>query len=635
MKNLCVFPFFFLLLISVWGHGGNLDSLKKELPGKNKEEKLVLLLKIADQLVDSAIFYDQAKELLAEAWQLAQNKGNEKSRVKILNYQGLTEFSSSNYEKAADYFYESLKLANTIADSSMIARVTHNLGMVYDELEEYDDAIDYYLQSAKYEELIQDTLGMARSYINLSISYQNKKMLQQAQEYCDKAHSLVLLKKDTVLLVTVLNNQGTLAYDRKEYDKSLGYYQETLRWLLLLNDKEGVAFAYNNIGLAYLDKKEYKLAGEYFFKALKLAQELKLYDFSGDIYSNLKFYYEALGDYKNALSYYDQYNTVYDSLIGEKKNKQIRQLQAKYGMEKKQTQILLLEQEANRQQMAIRSARIIQILLSIVALIVVGFLFYMIRMWRKEKKLRQELHEKSEMLKTLNASKDKFFSIIAHDLRNPFHALFNYTSLLRRGIDDFSREEVNDILNDLYLATEQGYNLLQNLLFWTRSQSDRLYIYRTDFDMAKLVQEVLELARPNAVKKEQQLMFTYSEDCVVNADRDMVSTIVRNLVFNAIKFSQHGKIIRVDFTCENDQTVLRVIDQGVGMDAEQLRKLFVIDEHISNVGTDGELGSGLGLILCQEFASKNNARIEVESEQGKGSVFSFILPCKPFTCKSE
>ncbi len=635
MKNLCVFPFFFLLLISVWGHGGNLDSLKKELPGKNKEEKLVLLLKIADQLVDSAIFYDQAKELLAEAWQLAQNKGNEKSRVKILNYQGLTEFSSSNYEKAADYFYESLKLANTIADSSMIARVTHNLGMVYDELEEYDDAIDYYLQSAKYEELIQDTLGMARSYINLSISYQNKKMLQQAQEYCDKAHSLVLLKKDTVLLVTVLNNQGTLAYDRKEYDKSLGYYQETLRWLLLLNDKEGVAFAYNNIGLAYLDKKEYKLAGEYFFKALKLAQELKLYDFSGDIYSNLKFYYEALGDYKNALSYYDQYNTVYDSLIGEKKNKQIRQLQAKYGMEKKQTQILLLEQEANRQQMAIRSARIIQILLGIVALTVVGFLFYMIRMWRKEKKLRQELHEKSEMLKTLNASKDKFFSIIAHDLRNPFHALFNYTSLLRRGIDDFSREEVNDILNDLYLATEQGYNLLQNLLFWTRSQSDRLYIYRTDFDMAKLVQEVLELARPNAVKKEQQLTFTYSADCVVNADRDMVSTIVRNLVFNAIKFSQHGKIIRVDFTCENDQTVLRVIDQGVGMDAEQLRKLFVIDEHISNVGTDGELGSGLGLILCQEFASKNNARIEVESELGKGSVFSFILPCKPFTCKSE
>lgn len=603
------------------------DISKKDVFPLETQEKLELLMREADQLVDSAIFYDRAKEKLDQALQLSVAQNDLVSQVKIYNYRGLSELSVGNYEMATDNFYTSLKLANSIGDSALIAKVNHNLGMVFDELEEYDQAIAHYHISSEFDEQRKDTLGMIRSYINLSISHQNKAMLNEAQQYCDKAYALVMLKPDTVLLVATLNNMGTLAYDRKEYDASLKYYGQSLDWYKLLNDKEGIAFSYNNIGLSYLDKKEYKLAGEYFFKALSLAREVKLYEFTGDIYSNLKFYYEELGDYKNALYYYDQYNTVYDSLLGEKKNKQIRQLQAKYDLEKKQNQILVLEQENIRQQSAISNARLVQLLLATFALAAIAAILFILRMWKKEKKLRRELHENGEMLKKLNASKDKFFSIIAHDLRNPFHALFSYTSMLKKGLDDFTKEEVNDILKDLHVATDQGYNLLQNLLFWTRSQSDRLYVFRTNFDLAKVVEEVIRLATPNANKKKQNLVFQQRANCMVHADKDMISTIVRNLVFNAIKFSGHGAVVELELHCENGNSCLKVIDHGVGISRGQLEKLFVIEEHVSTIGTDGEMGSGLGLILCQEFAEKNGGHISVDSVVGQGSVFTFRLPC--------
>ena len=262
-------------------------------------------------------------------------------------------------------------------------------------------------------------------------------------------------KKDSVLLVTVINNLGTIAYDKKDYSRSLEYYQKALQLYIDLKDKDGIATSYNNIGLAYLDTKEYSKAKVYFFKALKLANELDLYDFSGDIFSNLKFYYEETGDYKNALYYYEKSNEVYDSLIGEKKNKQIRNLQVKYEAEKKQNQISQLERKTENQQAVIKNVKVVQIYLMTITFIVVILLFMMMRMFRNEKKLNEELQEKTEKLKKLNISKDKFFSIIAHDLRNPFHALFSYTNLLRNGLDEFSKDEVTQILSDLHDSTNK------------------------------------------------------------------------------------------------------------------------------------------------------------------------------------
>lgn len=611
------------------------DSIKSLLAKGNKTEKTNMLIKIAEQLVDSAIYHDEAKKYLLEAYTYSEESEDTIQQIKILLFFGTNEYSVGNYELSTDYYYRALKLAEKISDKGLIAKVNHNLGMVYDEMEEYDEAIDFYRRSLSYDELQGDTLGIIRSYINLSIGFQNKANLDEAQKYCDKAYDLVIQKNDSALLAAIVNNMGTIAYDKKEYAKSLEYYQKGLLLYTALNEKDGVAMSYNNLGLVYLDTKDYPKAKIYFLKALKLAQELDLYDFSGDVFCNLKFYYEETGDYKNALYYYDKYTEVYDSLIGEKKNKQIRQLQAKYDAEKRQNQILQLEKTAESQKVVIKNVKAVQVYLIVITVLALLLLFWMIYMFRNEKKLTKELQEKTHTLKKLNASKDKFFSIIAHDLRNPFHALFSYTSLLKNGLDEFSKEEVTQILSDLHDATDQGFNLLQNLLFWTRSQSNRIHIFRSKFEMETIVEEVINLARPNALKKGQQLLVSIMGDCTVHADKDMVSTILRNLIFNAIKFSGHDKKIRVEVSCESPMVLVKVIDEGVGMSEKVMKKLFVIDDHLSTIGTDGELGSGLGLILCKEFAEKNDGQIEVKSQLGKGSEFSLRLPCLTTPSKNE
>ena len=619
--------FLFLLFNYCYSIDAVPDSIIKKLEQTGDKEKIAVLLNVADMLVDSAIYHDQAKLYLDEAYKISTDFNDTVSQIKTLNYLGLNEFTVGNYELASDFYFKSLQLAEQVSDSALIAKVNHNLGMIYDELEEYDEAIDFYRQSLKYDEVHKDTLGILRSFINLSISYQNKKDLTEAQKYCDKAYDLAIQKKDSVLLVAIVNNLGTIAYDKKEYEKGLTYYTEALKLYSDLNDKDGIATTYNNLGLVYLDTKDYPKSKEYFFKALKLAEELNLYDFSGDIYGNLKFYFEETGDYKKALFYYDKFNEVYDSLIGERKNKQIRQLQAKYDLEKKQNQILLLQQETSNQQIIIKNTKAVQVYLILITLVALILVLLMIHLFRNEKKLITELQIKTDKLKDLNISKDKFFSIIAHDLRNPFHALFSYTKLLKNGLDEFSREEISQILSDLHDATDQGYNLLQNLLFWTRSQSNRIHIFRSNFEMKEAIGEVLNLVRPNAAKKDQRIVFDIQNDCMVNADKDMISTILRNLMFNAVKFSDTGKTIRVELSCVFSEVFVKIIDEGVGMDEEQKRKLFVIDEHHSTTGTSGEIGSGLGLILCNEFAAKNEGRINVESESGKGSAFTLILPC--------
>ncbi len=310
-------------------------------------------------------------------------------------------------------------------------------------------------------------------------------------------------------------------------------------------------------------------------------------------------------------------------------------LEADYEEDKKQNQILQLGKKAGKQQVVFKNVKAVQVYLVLIVCTMIIPLFFLVRMLRNEKKLNEELLEKTEKLKELNFSKDKFFSIIAHDLRNPFHTLFSYTNLLRNGLDEFSKEDVTQILSDLYDATEQGYNLLQNLLFWTRSQTDRIRIFCITFEMVPLIESIIDLARPNAGKKGQKLISSFENDCHVHADKDMISTILRNFIFNAIKFSEKGKTIRIELSKISTEIVVKVIDEGVGMDEEKLRRLFILDEHISTIGTAGELGSGLGLILCREFAVKNDGRIEVESKPGKGSVFSLILPCVEATSTNE
>ena len=238
----------------------------------------------------------------------------------------------------------------------------------------------------------------------------------------------------------------------------------------------------------------------------------------------------------------------------------------------------------------------------------------------------EQLNKLNIELKETIATKDKFFSIIAHDLKDPFHTLVGFSNLILSTFDERKPEDIKRLVKFIHQSSVHGFDLLNNLLDWSRSQTGTIKYNPTSIRLSSLMDDLLLLLNKTAEKKELQLISAIPEDCTVFADEKMMQTVIRNLVSNALKFTTPGGIVRIESRVLEDETEIIVSDTGLGIPEEHLSKLFNISENHSTMGTDNERGTGLGLLLCKEFVEKNGGSIKVKSEPGKGSEFSFLIP---------
>jgi signal transduction histidine kinase len=248
------------------------------------------------------------------------------------------------------------------------------------------------------------------------------------------------------------------------------------------------------------------------------------------------------------------------------------------------------------------------------------------------KKLNEQISDQKEELELLNdelqeanAAKDRFFSIIAHDLKNPFNVLLTGTEFTLQELPNLSREKIERRINDVLDSARTIYNLLNDLLEWARSQAGRITIEAENLNIKTIVNETFELLGSNAREKNIALL-NEAEDSAVFADKNMLTTIIRNLVSNAIKFTPREGNITVSSGVKNSDVEVIISDTGQGISEENQKKLFKIDENFTTRGTNNEKGAGLGLILVAEFVKKNGGSIKVESKPGKGSDFIFTVP---------
>jgi signal transduction histidine kinase len=232
-------------------------------------------------------------------------------------------------------------------------------------------------------------------------------------------------------------------------------------------------------------------------------------------------------------------------------------------------------------------------------------------------------------LEEVNLTKDRFFSIIAHDLRSPFTSILGFSRLLNDEYDDFSDVDRKMMIKQILTSTESTFQLLDNLLTWAKTQSGKTSYNPEIFNIEPLITDILNQSLAQARIKGISIKAEMIENVTVYADINMIRTVLRNLLSNAIKFSFDGTIVTVKAKVVKDKLRVSVIDQGVGMDNITLRALFRLDEKVcSTKGTANEKGTGLGLILCKEFVEKNGGRITAESEQGVGSKFNFTIPLR-------
>jgi signal transduction histidine kinase len=244
---------------------------------------------------------------------------------------------------------------------------------------------------------------------------------------------------------------------------------------------------------------------------------------------------------------------------------------------------------------------------------------------------KEEIETQKNILEELNASKDKLFRIVAHDLKNPMTALLSITNSLNFSYHQLEERDKEESVKQANKAAEDLHRLLENLLQWTTSQTGKLKIEAINFDLSRLANENISLAETSAKRKKISVTSTVPEGCVVYADRNMISTVLRNLLSNSIKFTPSGGKISLSVSEVKDGQIiifykLTVADSGIGIPKEKIDQLFQVDGAWTTKGTANESGTGLGLMICRDFVKRNCGEIELESSEEEGSRFSFTLP---------
>ena len=242
------------------------------------------------------------------------------------------------------------------------------------------------------------------------------------------------------------------------------------------------------------------------------------------------------------------------------------------------------------------------------------------------KKAELALKDSEEKLRQLNLDKDLFISILAHDLKSPFNALLGLSEILTEDLRKLDIDEIENIAKDINKSAQNSFNLLDDLLMWARTQQSNIPFQPQNLSFADICKNILENFNPNADAKNIALDYSKVDHLTVFADIDMLKTVLRNLVSNAIKFTNTGGTIKINAEENSESVTISVSDNGVGIAPDDLTKLFDISQVLSTKGTAKETGTGLGLLLCKEFVEKHGGKIWVKSEEGKGSKFKFTLP---------
>lgn len=241
-------------------------------------------------------------------------------------------------------------------------------------------------------------------------------------------------------------------------------------------------------------------------------------------------------------------------------------------------------------------------------------------------KQKEAIEVQRKELESLNITKDKFFAIIAHDLKNPFSTVLGLSELLAKEFETFEPDKLKVFIEQIYKYSNNTFNLLENLLQWSMLQTGRMPLKPKLVNINELIIENIELLKGNAQQKGIELESNTFDDTLVFVDISMITTVIRNLLSNAIKFTAQAGTIKIDMTKEENKLKISIQDNGVGISMQDMQRLFKIDSNPTSIGTSMEKGTGLGLILCKDFVERNGGNIWAESQLGKGSTFYFTIP---------
>lgn len=491
---------------------------------------------------------------------------------------------------------EILKLAKETNNIYYQAWANNNIGTVYETLENYNKALTHYQRSLEIRKSGNITNGLSSNYHNL----------------------------------------GSIHYRLGDYKQAIYFLNTSLTIAKENNSKVNFIYDYEFLSRVYIKTKKYTKAASFLSKAIAMANELNLIKKKVDLSKLQTEYYFETGDLDLAQKAFTEYDSLRNHVNETEKSEKIIQMQTLYETEKKEKENELLKAQNElsslnlKKEIDQKDQIIIGLGVSLALLILIVILLRNMMIANKANKdTNIKLEESNKQLKLINSTKDKFFSIIAHDLRSPLGAILSFSNLIDNECQS-SKEvktvsEYNSYLNQ---AARNLNSLLENLLQWAKSQLGNIKFQPIPLNIANLIQNNIEIQKFKAKEKSITIISHVDDTTSAYADINMINTVVRNLLSNAIKFSYPKSDINLRANINGKMLQLSVQDKGIGISESKQKKLFNIDSNQSTLGTNNETGTGLGLILCKEFVETNGGTIWITSEEGEGATFTFTIPLK-------
>ncbi len=530
--------------------------------------------------------YKSSLENANKALEIFEAVNDSKGIADSLNNKGRVFIEIGKYDEALRDQLGSLKILEKLGDKKGISKLYNNIGLIYWYCENFQMALEYHRKSLEIKQALDDKKGIARTFNNLGNVYKYLGEHEKAIDCYVKALNLNEELDNKKGISFCLNNLGTVYKDLDNNELALKYYNRSLTIKYSLDDKPGIANTYLNLGILNSDIKDFKSALEYYDKGLKLAEEENIKSIQKNFYYNYMELFSATGEHEKALEYFKKYVELKESLFNDEIARRFTELQLRYEIEKMESENELLRGKNEIQRLELESQK---------------------------------------NLKELNATKDKFFSIISHDLKSPFAVMTSFLNILKN-TENFDKDNILELVNEMDKTVKASISLLENLLEWSRTQTGRMAFSPQELNLKAVAENSISLLWGNALAKNITLADEIDLSCTVYADKNMLNTIFRNLISNAIKFSSPGGEIKISASPKDSVFVVSIADCGIGIEEEHRNKIFSIDTKIHTKGTAGEKGTGIGLILCREFVERNWGKIWVESTPGKGSTFYFTLP---------
>ncbi len=528
-----------------------------------------------------------------------------------------------NKAKTLENYLQGLEFAEASNDTSFLLVVLNNLGDSYNTYAEYERA-EFYLERALSiagEKNFKPDL--LRIHLNLANVYTNIGKTDLALEFYQKALELNKVVRPDTPPFQIIYNLGELYLKLDEFEKARSSFMESLQYCMDMNIPIGLYFNYTGLGQVSEATSKPEDAIEWYEKALEVAESLGQTPFIAQLNERLYAINKSLGNSQKALTALENFKAMSDSLNTLDTESTLADLESRLEL-KRQTDInALLEEKQTQQENQLALRKILIIAAIVVITLLITLYYFSIQIGRERKKINSVLRTQKEELEDLDANKNKFFAVVAHDLRSPLASMQGILQLIRQS--EMSIEEIRKLSDELEPMLQKNIDTMNDLLVWSRNQMSGVSLNSEEINCHEAVRDLIAKHELQLKAKKIEVDNHIEKSFTISADKNAILLIIRNLLVNAIKFTNLDGRIVFDAYTDNEFCYIIIKDNGIGIPVDIQSKLFS-NETKSRSGTNQEEGSGFGLRLSKEFAVRMNGDLIFESVEGEGTTFYLKLP---------